>query len=148
MYSPRTTNSQLVRLAKRYNIPLNSICNKDMLADLFPQRGGYIINMQDSTEGSGTHWVGLWLDLQNGNRISCYYDSFGVDPPLDVINFANRYGSKIMYSSEKVIQNINSGYCGQYVINFLWFMSACGNLPVKKRYQMLISQFHDGIKRP
>lgn len=146
--SPRTTNTQLANLAKRYNIPLVTICNKDMLANIFPQKGGYIINLQDSTEGSGTHWVGLWLDSQNGNKTSSYYDSFGVDPPLDVLDFVERYGSKKLYSSEKVIQNINSGYCGQYVINFLWFMTHCRNLPIKKRYQMLLSQFHDGIKRP
>jgi len=143
MNSSRTTGDQLARLASRYHIPLNSICNKDILDRTIPRKGAYIINMQDSTEGSGTHWVALWLDKENGSKVACYFDSFGIDPPLDVIAFMRRYVHRggLTYVSQKHIQNINSGYCGQYCISFFVHMINPKIRSVKKKYQLFLDAF-------
>jgi hypothetical protein len=148
MNSSRTTNIQLEKLAKRYGIPLVTICNKDMLSQFFPYKGAYIINMEDSQEGAGTHWVGLWLDVENKKKVACYFDSFGIQPPLDVIEFIERYGAKIVHISQKQCQNINGGYCGQYTINFFIHMMNPKIRSIKRKYQLLLNQFHDANIRP
>lgn len=126
MNSSRTTNYQLLNLCKHFGIPIRDICNKDLLNQNQPCEGGYIINMQDSTDGHGTHWVALWLEKvifpgKTSENITIYFDSFGIDPPLAVIEFCERYGGAKarIVSSTKVIQNINGGHCGQYCIDFL-----------------------------
>lgn len=125
--SSRTTTGELYRLCEHYGIPINEICSKDQLYDvLVPLQGGYIINLQDSDDGNGTHWVALWLE-KNKNRKKCFYfDSFGVDPPLAVMDFCSRYGAKEIITNTKEIQNINAGGCGQYCVDFLRHMTYRG----------------------
>ena len=55
-----TTDEDLWKLAKRFSIPVNSICFNDKLNDNSPSAGGYVINLADSTT-HGTHWTALWL---------------------------------------------------------------------------------------
>ena len=45
--------------------------------------GCYIINMQSSTQGNGTHWVALYVQKSN----AFYFDSFGALPPNDIMTF-------------------------------------------------------------
>ena len=52
----QTSNFDLEDLAQKYNLPLVGIFSKDELSKQI-QVGSYIINLQDSTEGSGSHWV-------------------------------------------------------------------------------------------
>ena len=132
MNSSRTTSAQLFQLAEKYGIPLNDICTKDHLKFRHPLPGGYIVNMQDSTEGNGTHWVAIWLS-RNKKDPCCYFDSFGIDPPLDIIDFCAQYNKKILLSTEE-IQNINGGHCGQYCIDFLRHMMLPGSIEKKYRY--------------
>ena len=146
MDSSRTTNHQLAHLAKRYGIPLNDICSKDHLNLNEPSPGGYIVNMQDSNDGNGTHWVALWLERISGKHMACYFDSFGIDPPLDVINFCCRFGAKKIISSTKEIQNINGGHCGQYCIDFLRHMTYSCSCSMRPRAHAL-SRPSNGTKR-
>jgi len=141
MNSSRTTNIQLEKLAKRYNIPLIAVCNKDMLSQYFTYKGAYIINMENSDDGSGTHWVALWLDTEKGKKVACYFDSFGLQPPLDVIDFIDRYGAKTVHMSQKHIQNINGGYCGQYCINFFIHMMNPKIDSIKKKFKLFLDYF-------
>lgn len=110
-------------MANKYDIPLNAVVNKDLLEHIFPEYGGYIINLQDSDAGGGTHWVAIALmaNKDDGNKHCVYWDSFGIDPPTAVMRFCKRWANK-MIISEDHIQNINSGYCGQYCILFLEYM--------------------------
>ena len=143
MNSSRTTNLQLIQLASRYHIPLNAICNKDILNRYFPHKGAYIVNMQDSTEGAGRHWVAIWLDTENGKNVACYFDSFGIDPPLDVIDFMRRFVHRdgIIHMSQKDIQNINGGHCGQYCIDFFIHMMNPRIHSIKKKYNFFLDYF-------
>ena len=152
-YKSMTTDEDLWKLAKRFSIPVNSICFKDKLNDNSPSAGGYIINLPDSST-HGTHWTALWLDdpfeaqydrkrsSNASNKSRCaYFDSFGIAPPLAVEEFCRRYGCHKILMSSKQYQSIQSGHCGQYCIDFLAFMSKNKHVPMEKRYQIFVSQF-------
>jgi len=49
-----TSNFDLEDLAKKYKLPLVGIYSKDELPKI--QVGSYIVNLQDSDKGSGSHW--------------------------------------------------------------------------------------------
>lgn len=113
-----TTNIQLMEAARRNHIPLLGVFFKDELpATIYD--GGYIINLQDKSEGGGgTHWTALYVE----NKNSVYFDSFGAPPPESVKRFVKPIDKQLVYSS-KEIQNIVSGVCGYYVLYFLYYMS-------------------------
>jgi hypothetical protein len=118
MNSPMTTDKQLLKMAQKFDIPLRNICFKDALNDDQPENGCYIINLADSDE-NGTHWVCLSIE----NDGCSYFDSFGFPPPNEVIEFCKRRGDKKILINAEPIQNMASGYCGQYCINFLTYMT-------------------------
>jgi hypothetical protein len=109
------SNIDLKYLYNKFNIPINDILNKDLFDSITPVKGNYIINLQDSDAGNGTHWVGLIIQL----KFVIYYDSFGFSIPNDIINFIYRYNknSKIIYSTDQ-IQHKYSILCGWYVLYF------------------------------
>jgi hypothetical protein len=45
--------------------------------------GNYIINLQSSTQGDGTHWTALIIR----NDTALYFDSFGAPPSTEIIDF-------------------------------------------------------------
>jgi len=137
-----TTNTDLHRLAKAFNIPLNAVVSKDHLREMTPQPGGYIVNMEDSTAGNGSHWVAVYFE--GPGYVPLYFDSFGIDPPLAIIDFMKKCHNKCIFST-KEIQNINSGFCGQYCLYFLNEMSKNGG-NLCKRYQRFLSFFNDNFK--
>lgn len=142
MNNSLTTNEELINLAKKFNIPLNAVVSKDHLYDMFPQKGGYIVNMEDSDAGNGTHWVCIWF---NGpGDIPLYFDSFGIDPPMAVIDFMKKWHNKCIFST-KEIQNINSGFCGQYCLYFLHQMSK-NKGKVDKKYKNFVDLFNDNTR--
>ena len=53
MDSSLTTNQQLIDLANKFSIPLVAVVSKNHLYDMKPEKGGYIVNMEDSTDGDG-----------------------------------------------------------------------------------------------
>lgn len=130
-----TTEDELYDYAKKHNIPLNLVCMKDELPD-DPQDGGYIINMQSSSDGNGTHWVSLFLE----NGRAAYFDSFGIVPPVEVAKFIENYYEAFM--SDKHIQNIAGGWCGAYCLYFIYCMSK-GKGSMKHRYIKFLDQFKD-----
>jgi hypothetical protein len=86
----------------------NGVYTKDKIPHL-KKEGWYILNMEDEKDGDGTHWV-AWKYTPH----KCSYsDSFGVIPPLDVLQNSN----EIIYTT-KQLQDIKSSCCG-------WFAVAC-----------------------
>jgi len=127
-----TTNIALDKFCEKHSIPLYDIVYKDQLSDIdihdlvaHSRSPGcaIIINMADESPGEGTHWVCLWI---RANDV-LYFDSFGFPPPVNVENFYSRLSSVIhmnpLLVNSKQIQNINSGFCGEYCLFFLWFCS-------------------------
>jgi hypothetical protein len=79
------SNFDIEELLEHYGFPLNSVIMKDEMKSLKPlKNGNYVINLQSSSQGNGTHWMAI---LVRGK--DCFYcDSFGVLPPQEVITFA------------------------------------------------------------
>ena len=69
-----------------------------------------ILNLDD-TSGNGTHWV-AWY--KNG-KIKYYFDSFGVQPPMELITYLK---SPIHYNTEE-IQPRDQVFCGHLCLYVL-----------------------------
>lgn len=116
-----TTNFELIQEAKKSGLPLVGVFNKDQLPKV-PQNGFYIINLQDSQDEygqdlDGTHWTVIYIE----GRDACYFDSFGFPPPLEVQSFLKPY---VPYPfNRQQIQNERGGYCGVYVLYFMYYMT-------------------------
>lgn len=66
-----------------------------------------IVNL-DINKNNGTYWVCYYI-----NPEKCYYfDSFGVDPPIEVIRYLNRE----IEMSNFQIQKFNTHHCGYYCL--------------------------------
>jgi len=70
----------------RDTLPKNSIINKENECG--------IMNL-DSVKGPGTHWT-CWVKI---NNLCYYFDSFGVDPPLE---FENYMKCDLVYSTYQI----------------------------------------------
>ena len=79
-------------------IPLKGVYSKDLLIEVEPVIGCYIINLEDSKFG-GTHWVALVID----KSYVSYFDSFGIRPSDDVKEFISRY---VQHSKMQTIYNL------------------------------------------
>ncbi len=73
-----TNNFQLEEYANKLGLPLKNILMRDEMNKL-NEDGFYIINL-DSSNNQGTHWTSLYFHPLN----SCYFDSYGFVPPLEV----------------------------------------------------------------
>lgn len=74
-----------------------------------------IINMDLST-GSGSHYVCFFNSPQHDHVY--YYDSYGVIPPTEIVQFLQQGGKGICYNSTQH-QPIKSVLCGWYCIKVL-----------------------------
>ena len=50
------------------------------------QDGGYIINMQSSNRGTGTHWISLFIIRDN----AYYFDLFGRPTSIEIYEFVKK----------------------------------------------------------
>ena len=124
------SNFDLEDLAKKFKLPLVGVYSKDELPKKI-QVGSYYINLQDSTEGGGSHWCLIKIfDKKN----ALWFDSFGQPLPLQVLDFLKHY-KPVPYSNRE-IQDIDSSRCGLYVVACDRYMNTV------KRRQML-EQFDD-----
>ncbi len=115
-WKSETTSEDLQQWANKLHIRLNFIGFKDKLKHIKP--GAYIINLQNSNQGSGTHWVGMYLSI---DQHAYYFDSFGASPPEEVLKVMKYWTNNVkhIHINPYDIQNINGGFCGEYVIDFL-----------------------------
>ena len=116
-----TTNIELMQEAQKYALPLIGIYNKDELPKV-PQQGFYIVNLQDARDEygndlSGTHWTVIYIE----GKKAIYMDTFGFPPPLEVQLLLKAYVPYL--HNQQQIQNPKSGYCGVYVLYFMYYMT-------------------------
>ena len=74
----------------------------------------YIINLQDSDAGNGSHWT---VFFYHKPLKSIYYDSFGFVAPIPVQEKIKPY----IYNNQDT-QNYKSSACGYYCIAFIKFL--------------------------
>jgi hypothetical protein len=133
-------NLQLTKIARQLQIDLKGVVSKDMLKTMTPQNGSYIINMSNLLDNDGnflegTHWTGLYLHFP----YAFYFDSFGIPPSQEVMNFIHRFKHKLY--STKEIQDLYSSTCGDFVLLFLWFMTKHSKFLPKERYEKFLKMF-------
>jgi hypothetical protein len=116
-YFNMLTNFDLEDLSHHYKVPLVGIFMKDELPTK-PQNGDYIINLQSSSQGDGTHWTGLIVEGNN----ALFVDPFGVEPSQEIIDFVRRKKNCRLGYTDKQIQDIHSHNCGAFVLAFFVMM--------------------------
>ena len=117
------TNFQLIDLAKKLNINLVNVCSKDELNKVIPKVGGYIINLENSYNGYGTHWCSFLIYEEiDGNMNGLYHDSYGIRPPIEVENYIKQISNKKIGYNTRQIQKIETTECGWYALNWLYCM--------------------------
>ena len=85
------------------------------MKDKLPKKlknGWYIVNMQSSNVGNGTHWV----CFHNINNNLFYFDSYGIEPPLEILKNANS-----CYYNVNEIQSYNSQACGWFCVALILY---------------------------
>jgi hypothetical protein len=100
------------------------------------KRGFYVINLQSSTVGSGTHWTALYYNSKH----SYYFDPFGFIAPTEVEQKLNEYTF-----NNKQIQNLKSTACGYYCIAFIIFMNKRKNK--KLGFIIFVDEFSTNTKK-
>lgn len=105
------TNIDLENMADRLELPLVGVYSKDELVSGNNPRqiGNYIINMQSSSDGNGTHWVCATV-FRNGKAL--YFDSFGFPSPIAIQEFLQPF--KPYAYNNRDIQDYNSDNCGRF----------------------------------
>ena len=74
------------------------------------ERGGLIINMGDRETG-GSHWVAILMNKKN----TVYFDSFGISPPTEIVEFMKKRKVPSFYS-DRQMQALDSTSCGWWCI--------------------------------
>ena len=137
----RTSDVYLKKLCNKNNIMIDDIVMKDNLIDI-PKRKymSVIINLQSENDGgNGTHWVAL---LKKNSKYF-YFDSYGVVPPEEIINYRKK-NEKIGYSNY-IVQDLDSEACGYFCVAFLHYMqNVKGN--DYENYNDFINIFNDNTR--
>jgi hypothetical protein len=126
------TNTELISLAKRMDIPLEAVVFKSQLKDMkLKYNKSYIINLEDEFDydeegkvlgrNSGTHYTCFQVNkYKNGKIEGVYLDPYGVAPPTDVEEFV---GFKIPYSKKQIQGSLNNA-CGWFCCGFLHYINS------------------------
>jgi len=134
------SNFDLERLAEFYHLPLVAITMKDELPAKV-EDGCYIINLQSSTSGNGTHWLALFIH----KNIAYFFDSYGAPPSVEIMKFVKKRKGCHMYYNNFIIQDLKSQNCGWYALAFLlWCYSyiLCSN-DMKHMFNDFVKAFVD-----
>ena len=111
------SNFDIEEIANHYNLDVQIIM-KDELKNMKPINTNYIINLESSTMGNGTHWMAL--KIQDKNCVYC--DSYGFLPPEEIISFCKRISKSHLTYNTKEIQDINAQTCGFFALAFILFL--------------------------
>jgi len=136
-----TSNIDLEDMADRLKLNLVGVYSKDELPDKI-QVGSYIINLQNSTEGNGTHWT---LIMVFDRKNALYFDAFGQIFPKEVGVFLKNY-KPIPYSN-RIIQDVDSNRCGLYCIACMHYMSRIRRKEMLEQYDDFLNLFRGNPKQ-
>jgi hypothetical protein len=104
------SNIQLVEAVKKLRIPnFRGVFLRDALPKKPRAIECGILNFDDSN-GVGTHWVAWYRNSQ-----SLYFDSYGLPPPTELVNYLK---CPVYYNSER-IQPDNEVFCGHLCLYVL-----------------------------
>ena len=117
------SNFEIEDLCEKLDLPLIGVYSKDELNDIEPRVGSYIVNMQNSDKGDGSHWTLVKIYCNNDRDYistsenfkvcrSLAFDSFGIGCSIEVSNFLRNF--KPIAQSTRQIQDMKSDECGWY----------------------------------
>lgn len=92
--------------------------SKDEMKNKKPNNKFWVINMADSTEPDGTHWVCVFDCPPASPGFCVYFDPFGLVPPPAIASFCKRSGHKVVYSTGQ-LQDLDSEACGFFCAHVL-----------------------------
>jgi len=134
-----TSSTDLERTAQILKLPLVGVFSKDTLPDRC-YVGSYIINMEDSDVGNGTHWVLLKIFP---TKEVIYFDSFGLPFPEQIKDFVK---GKIAISNRE-IQHIDATTCGYFCLACDDYMThQKQHRPIYERYDDFLNIFKGDTK--
>jgi hypothetical protein len=113
------SNYQLANIAEdlKINLPLKNIIMKDELKSA--KIGNYIINLESSDVGNGTHWCCLVIEKNE----AFWCDSFASPPPLEIIQACKKNKTiKRFWFNNWIIQDLDSQLCGWYSLGLLFYV--------------------------
>jgi len=114
------TNSEILDAVKKLGIKnFRGVFQRDGLPKKSLNKECGILNL-DHAMGSGTYWT-AWFK-NNGKKL--YFDSFGLQPPLEIIGYLK---SPMYYNTEQ-IQPRDQVFCGQLCLYVLKEMMGGRNL--------------------
>lgn len=124
------TDTQIIDLSKRMNIPLEGVYFKDELPKKLKTNKTYIVNLQDSVnddgdDNNGTHWTFLQIsETPKGQIYPFYFDPYGIDPPEIVKKRVQDNFKKFLPHSKKDIQSLMNNACGFYCLGMAHYVNA------------------------
>jgi hypothetical protein len=135
-----TSSTDLERTAQMLKLPLVGVYSKDTLPDRC-YVGSYIINMENSDVGNGTHWVLLKIFP---TKEVIYFDSFGLSPPQQIKDFIKG----TIASSNRQIQDIDATTCGYYCLVCDHYMTYRNKRrPIYERFDDFLNLFKSNTKK-
>ena len=129
-------NFELQEIANHYGFNL-TVLMKDELINHKPKNDNYIINLESSSVGNGSHWMSIYIL----NKMCFYQDSFGIAPPIEVINFCKRIPNSHLSFSEMQMQNITTETCGWFAIGLLIHLNRTKKKDIIRSAGEYINQF-------
>jgi hypothetical protein len=135
------SNYEIESIAEHYGFPLKDCCMKDELQGS-PKNGYYIINLESSTQGDGTHWTLLIVQPE----LALFFDSFGAPPSTEIIDFVKKRRGIHMAFNNEIIQDIDSSNCGFFCLYFIWYIEHCRK-PLIKAANDFTDLFSEDTKR-
>jgi thioredoxin-related protein len=105
------SDTDISKYCSQLKLPLENILMRDEIKDNLKE-GFYVVNL-DTSKNDGTHWTVCYSYPLK----SCYFDSFGFVPPLELEEKIKPY----IYN-DKDIQDWDSDACGWYCIAFIKFL--------------------------
>jgi hypothetical protein len=130
--SNQLTNHELENIIKDFKLDycFGGVFSKDQLPQL-KRDTFYIVNLQDSDDGGGTHWTAFYY---NKLLESFYWDSYGFIAPTDVEEKITPYEFN---NSE--IQDMDSSACGYFCVAFIKILH--NKVNKKEAYKAFLSLF-------
>lgn len=104
------SDGDLEKLCDKLELPIVGVFSKNLLPS---ERilGSYYINLQNSDDGAGTHWVFAKIFP---DEKAIYFDSFGVGMPKEVEEFLSPF--KPIPFNTRQIQDLPTTQCGYYCL--------------------------------
>lgn len=123
------TNFQLEELAKKMNIDLVFVGFKDELPRKIQVNKAYIVNMQNSYDEDGlrnvgSHWVAFQVQKLKNDKIQpLYFDSYGKEPPEEILKSIKTNFKIHIPHTTKDIQSLMGEICGYFALSWLFFIN-------------------------